>query len=101
MADQQSLSIYWSDRSISDSLVIKEYLLRKFSQKEIDNFYKLLDAFERIILLFPKLYPKSTKNKKIHRAVLSKKLSVFYTLSKNTVIVIAILDNRMSYAKWP
>jgi len=101
MAEEQLLSVYWTARSISDSIAIKEYLQEKFSQKEIDNFYNLLSSFEKIILLFPKLYPQSIKNKKTHRAVLSKQLSVFYTLSKGQITVVAVLDNRMGYSKWP
>jgi plasmid stabilization system protein ParE len=101
MADRQYLYVHWTDRSIANSLTIKNYLQYNFSQREIDNYYELLASFEKIILKFPKLYPKSKKNKKTYRAVLSKQLSVFYTLSKDTVTVIAILDNRMSYSKWP
>jgi hypothetical protein len=51
--------------------------------------------------MFPLIYPISTKNKKMHRAVLSKQLSVFYTLIEDEIIVAAILDNRMGEANWP
>jgi plasmid stabilization system protein ParE len=101
MADKERLFISWSDRSTKDTLGIKEYLQRKFSQKEIDNLYNMLEAFEKIILIFPELYPKSTRNGKVHRAVLSKQLSVFYTLSKDEITVVAVLDNRMDYSNWP
>jgi plasmid stabilization system protein ParE len=100
MAEKQYLTVFWTDRSISDSLAIKRYLQKEFSQKEIDNFYKLLGAFEKIVL-FPQLYPQSIKNKKAHRAVLSKQLSVFYNLSKDQINIIAVLDNRVGYSKWP
>ncbi len=101
MAEKQRVSVDWTNRSLSDSLTIKDYLQEKFSQREIDNFYKLLEAFEKIISSFPTLYPKSVKNKKAHRAVLSKQLSVFYSISKDQITVIAVLDNRMGYSKWP
>lgn len=101
MAEKQYLKVFWSARSISGSLAIKKYLQREFSQREIDNFYRLLNDFEKIVLAFPKLYPYSIKNKKIRRAILSKQLSVFYTLSKIQINVIAALDNRVGYSKWP
>jgi hypothetical protein len=101
MAEKQSLSIHWTDSSVSGSLSIKKYLLEEFSQREVDNFYKLLEAFEKIVLTFPRLYPKSIKNSKTHRAVLSKQLSVFYTVSKIQITVIAVLDTRTGYSKWP
>jgi plasmid stabilization system protein ParE len=101
MAKNLHLVIEWTDRSISDSLSIKRYLEKEFSQREIDNFYKLLEAFENVIISFPKLYPQSVKNKKVRRAVLSKQLSVFYILTKEKIMVVAVLDNRVGYAKWP
>lgn len=101
MIDNKIYPVYWSERSLAGSLLIKEYLQRKFSQKEIDNFYRMLGVFEKLVSTFPQLYPKSLKNKKVHRAVLSKQLSVFYTFSKKTITVIAVLDNRVSYSQWP
>ena len=101
MAKTTVVSVYWSYKALTNSLSIKEYLQRKFTQKEINKFYKLLEAFEKIVALFPLLYPVSVKNQKIHRAVLSKQLSVFYTFNKNTIQVVAVLDNRMAYANWP
>ena len=101
MAEESDMSVHWTNRSLSDSLTIKEYLQIKFSQREIDNFYKLLETFEKIVSSFPALYPKSMKNKKVHRAVLSKQLSVFYSISNDQITVIAVLDNRMGYSKWP
>jgi len=101
MAEAHYLFVDWTNRAVSDSLAIKKYLQKEFSQKEIDHFYKLLESFERIIISFPKLYPQSIKNKKVRRAVLSKQLSVFYKLAKDHIIVLAVLDNRVGYSKWP
>ncbi|MGZ3766222.1 MAG: type II toxin-antitoxin system RelE/ParE family toxin [Mucilaginibacter sp.] len=101
MAKKDGLTVYWTNRSISDSLNIKEYLNKEFSQREIDNFYKLLEAFEKIVLSFPNLYPQSIKNKKVYRAVLSKQLSVYYKLSRDQIIIIAVLDNRVGFSRWP
>lgn len=101
MAEKQYAYVEWTDRSVTDSLEIKKYLQKKFTQREIDNFYQLLAAFEKIVLKFPELYPKSNRNKKVYRAVLSKQLSVFYKLTKDYISVVAVLDNRVGYSKWP
>jgi len=45
--DNKKISIFWSGRAIKGTLVIREYLQLKFSQREIDNFYLLLEAFEK------------------------------------------------------
>lgn len=101
MPENVLFSIGYTKRSDTDALAIKKYLLYKFTQKEVEKFYDLLLIFENVVSIFPKLYPQSLKGKNIHRAVLSKQLSVFYKIKKDKIYVIAILDNRMDYTKWP
>jgi plasmid stabilization system protein ParE len=101
MADARLFKIHYTDRSIADASTIKQYLLYKFTQKEVDRFYGMLSEFENIVSTFPKLYPKSVKSKIVRRAVLSKQLSVFYVDSNDTILIIAIRDNRMDSSKWP
>jgi plasmid stabilization system protein ParE len=95
------LTIVYSERAIKQAETIKRYLLYKFTQREVDHFYELLTLFEDRVISFPELYRKSGGNKKLHRAVLSKQLSVFYKHSKSKITVMAVLDNRMSPKKWP
>jgi len=101
MPDYPLLPIYYTDRSVADLLNIKGYILKYFTQKEVNRLYVMLQSFEKVVAAFPELYPTSIKSNKIHRAVLSKQLSVFYRVSKDKISVVAIIDNRMSYAKWP
>lgn len=101
MAEESDINIYWTERSLKDALVIRAFLLNKFSEKELNNFYKLLQTFEKLVKVFPELYQASNKNNQIRRAVLSKQLSVFYSISKGTVAVIGVLDNRMDESKHP
>ena len=101
MAEELSYKILYTRRSLKDALAIKEYLLYKFTEKEVENFYHMLGVFEKLVLQFPHLYPQSPGSKNIRRAVLSRQLSVFYIDTKKTLKIIAILDNRMSTNKWP
>jgi plasmid stabilization system protein ParE len=101
MSDTGLIKIVYSDRSHVDIRTIRNYLLYKFTQREVDKFYSMLSNFEKLVTVFPDLFPVITSNKKIHRAVLSKQLSVFYNYSKSTISIVAILNNRMDYAKWP
>jgi hypothetical protein len=98
---ETNLLVVWSDRSLSDTEIIRDYLQYHFSQREIDNFYKFLEFFEKIVSIFPQLYPLTNKKSGVRRAVLSKQLSVFYTLEDDIINVIVVLDNRMSDSKWP
>ena len=101
MADQLQNKIIYTQRSLVNIRTIKDYLLYKFTQREVDNLYRMIRDFERIVAIFPQLYPLIINSKKIRRAVLSKQLSVFYTYSKGNLIITAILDNRMDNSKWP
>ena len=101
MPENTSFSIVYTKRSNTDAIAIKNYLLYKFTQKEVARFYRLLQIFESVVIVFPELYPLSSKGKGVHRAVLSKQLSVFYKIGQNEIAVVAILDNRVDYSKWP
>jgi plasmid stabilization system protein ParE len=101
MDENSLLNILYTYKANSDAITIRNYLLYKFTQREVDKFYELLRIFENIVAAFPQLYPKSVSSENVHRAVLSKQLAVFYKISESAILVIAILDNRMDNAKWP
>jgi plasmid stabilization system protein ParE len=102
MGEHSSFTVFYTQRADTDAVTIKNYLLYKFTQKEVDHFYKLLENFEALVVVFPELFrASSVNNKNIRKAVLSKQLSVFYIVSKKRISVVAILDNRMNPDKWP
>ena len=101
MADKPLPKVIYSKRSLANVRTIRGYLLYKFTQREVDNLYNMLSAFERVIVEFPQLYPLIANSDNIRRAVLSKQLSVFYTCKKDSLFITAILDNRMNTFKWP
>jgi N-acetyl-gamma-glutamylphosphate reductase len=93
MAEKRKLIIEYSKQSLINAKEIVAYLRSKFTEKEVNNFYKALNEFEKIISVYPTLYSESRK-RKIRRAVLSKVLSVFYSINKNKISIVAIFDNR-------
>ena len=93
MAEKNNLSVEYSKQSLENAKEIVSYLQKNFSEKEVTNFYKVLADFENIIILYPTIYSES-KKKKFRRAVLSKVLSVYYSVKKNKFSIIAIFDNR-------
>jgi hypothetical protein len=68
MPDYKITNIKWSTKSLDNASLIKTYLKDNFSQKEINSFFSLLEAFQEIVTVFPKIYPESKKTK-IRRAV--------------------------------
>ena len=51
--------VQWTDRSLRNALRIKNYLIRKFGQIEVEKFEGLLREFELTVSNFPTLYPES------------------------------------------
>lgn len=94
MPEQHSIPVLWTDRALQDAIDIKAYLSTQFSNKEFEHFMVLLRGFEIAVSAFPQLYPMSSVQPGIRRAVLSKVVSVFYRVHKQQIEVLAILDNR-------
>jgi len=93
-------AVLWTGRALQNAVSIKKYLQDNFSNKEIENFYSLLSAFEMAASAFPELYPTSLVKRAIRKAVLSKELSVYYRINKSHIEVLAVLDNRCDIDKW-
>lgn len=91
--------VYWTEQALENAKEIQLYLSKNFSATEVNNFYEILISFEKVISVFPKLYPTSIKNKKVHRGVLTREMSVFYRIKKNKIEVLALLDNRCDHSK--
>lgn len=100
MPDRSTLDVLWTDESLKNAVSIKQYLLQKFSEKELDLFYLQLLNFTELIVVFPKLYPLTNKGTKIRRAVLSKEFSVFYRIKRKHIEILALIDNRADLSSW-
>lgn len=100
MPELQIKNIVYTELAFANASSIKKYLFHKFSEKEVDVFFSLLQSFEMATISFPKLYPTTNKKKNIRRAVLSKVLSVFYRIQNSNIEVLAIIDNRCDLQEW-
>jgi plasmid stabilization system protein ParE len=94
MPKSQAVSIVWTENSLQHAIEMKRYLMTRFSRKEVQKFYILLESFEVAVCAFPELYPRSTYKRSVRRAVLSKELSAFYRINRGRIEVLALLDNR-------
>ena len=87
----------WADESLQNAQRIRKFIRSKFTEKEVLAFDKLLLEFERVILRFPDLYPRSILYPELHQAVLSKRLTVFYRVDDEDITVLFMKDNRQGY----
>ena len=98
MTDKKRLTIEYSKQSLNNAKEIVAYLKLKFSEREVNKFYQALEDFEKIITLYPTLYSESPKIK-VRRAVLSRVLSVYYSINGDNISIISIFDNRWDASK--
>ncbi len=96
MNKKKSFTVEYSKQSLENAKEIAAYLKSRFTEKEINNFYQVLEDFEKVIISFPTLYAESSKMK-IRKAVLSKVLTVYYSINENKISIISILDNRWDF----
>ena len=90
----KTLSVEWTERSLNNASEISNWILNKFSQKEVNKFGKFLRDFEKIISQFPDMFPESKVKAGFYQAVVHKNLSIYYTIGKGKITVIAMRDNR-------
>jgi plasmid stabilization system protein ParE len=97
MSEGRNLIVEYSKQSLDNASEIIVYLRMHFTEKEVSSFYQTLQEFEKIVRLFPNLYPES-KKRRVRRAVLSRELSVYYAIKNNNILIVAIFDNRWDEA---
>ena len=90
--------VEWTKRSLQNAVAIRNYLVLKFTKKEVSKIEGLLRQFELTVSNFPTLYPESQSQKNLRRAVIHKNTTVYYIFDKDKVAVIAMKDNRQEKA---
>ncbi|QOI97496.1 MAG: type II toxin-antitoxin system RelE/ParE family toxin [Flammeovirgaceae bacterium] len=86
--------IRWSDRAIFDLQNIIDYLLYKWTEKEVTNFVKKLDKRLELISINPRLFPKTSRRKNVRRSVLTKQTAIYYETSTDTIKIVTLFDPR-------
>jgi plasmid stabilization system protein ParE len=91
-------TIIWSPKARITYYQIMEYLLEKWTFKELDTFISRTEEVIAHIYNNPLLYPYS-KESDTHKCVLVKQISLFYRVKTNTVELLIFWDNRQDPAK--
>jgi plasmid stabilization system protein ParE len=79
--------------------IILEYLEAKWSERVRIKFAKKLYDSLKIIRANPEIFPKSVKNKKFHKCVVTKQTTLFYTFTSKRIYVVALFDTRQNPSK--
>jgi plasmid stabilization system protein ParE len=91
--------LLWSDKALEDLQNIINYLIEKWSQKEVRNFARRLDKRLEIITINPRLFPKTSRRKSVRRSVLTKHTVIYYEINENLITIVTLFDPRQSPKK--
>jgi len=88
--------IFWTDEAINNLEDILDYLLKNWTQREIDNFKSRLSKQIRLMQQNPNLFPVSKYNSRLRRAVLSKQTTVFYEVSGQIIYLVYLFNTNQA-----
>jgi plasmid stabilization system protein ParE len=86
--------IQWTERATFDLQNIIDYLLYKWTEKEVRNFARKLDKRLELISINPRLFPTTNKRKNVRRSVLTKHTVIYYETSTDTIKIVTLFDPR-------
>ena len=85
--------ILWTDEAINNLDDILDYLKNRWTQREIDIFKKSLSKQIRLIEQNPNLFPISSFNPRLHKAVLSRQTTIYYEVSDQIIYLAYLFNN--------
>lgn len=88
-----SYSIEWSDEAETTYIRILLYLEEKWTIREVRHFMARTEEVLGFIDKNPGIYPHSEKQK-IHRAVVTTQVSLYYEVHEQKIILLSFSDNR-------
>jgi len=86
--------IDWSDESLKNLDSIIDYLTVRWTDREIRNFYKMLEKRLSIISKSPLAFPASGIETNVRRSVLSEQTTIYYEIKTDGIVILSLFDNR-------
>jgi plasmid stabilization system protein ParE len=96
---KSGLKIRWTDEATNNLKGIIEYLESNWTSKELTKFFIKLEKQIQLLSLFPEAYPLSPKCNNVHRCVIMKNLTIYYTVENDHLILLSIFDTRQDPKK--
>ena len=85
--------IFWTEEAIQNLEEIIDYLKNKWTQREVGNFKLKLSKQIDLISNNPGMFPISTFQPRLRKAVLSRQTSIFYEIKDNVIYLAYIFVN--------
>ena len=93
---QSGFKVELSEKAENDLSKIIDYLLVNWNQMTVRNFLKKFYNQIDLISSFPDLYPKTIIKKNIHRAVLTKHITIYYEINSELINILRLYDTRQN-----
>ena len=88
------MSVTYSDTALDGLKDIREYLLARFSQREVDRFAEAIERFEATVLKQPAAFKASRRHPYIRHAVIHHRCILAYVLEGEVITVVDAWDTR-------
>jgi plasmid stabilization system protein ParE len=93
--------IDWSVEASECLDAIIEYLDTEFGEQALIQFSRKLNKRLDLISISPKIFAKHKKRRSIRRSVLTKEVTIYYKVYKDSVLLLSLFDNRQHPFKAP
>ena len=87
--------IFWSDESLKNLEGILSYLETEWTEREVTIFKKKLSRQLDLIQKNPKLFPISSIQPRLRKAVLSRQTTIYYELKGFEIYIAYLFNNKM------
>ena len=92
-------NIFWSEEAIKNLDSILDYLIDKWSDREVSNFKKKLSKQIELIIRNPFMFPVSEYQPSLRKAVLSRQTTMFYEIKGQNIKLVYLFVNKMNINK--
>lgn len=95
-------TIFWAGRSKITYFAILDYLSENWTKKEVFQFINRVELVLKAIEKNPRMFPGSSANKNIRRAIVDKNNSLYYSINtyQKRLIILTFYDNRQDPQKF-
>ncbi len=93
--------IEWTEEADQCLDDIIEYLKEEWGEKALSDFARKLQKRLELLAIRPLLFPKSSRRSTSRRSVLTKQITIYYKVNRDTVLLLSLFDNRKNPLKRP
>lgn len=86
--------VVWSESAADDFEKILEYLKANWGEGTEERFKAKLVARLNLLSTYPELHPPSSIDPRYRRSVLTRQVSIIYSVGESTIYIVRLFDNR-------